>query len=161
PFGRAIAKPPQNLYRNESCQILMKPAWTSTRPKLDRSGLLIVPKLPNFAVFVRLRISNRISPLWLPANVADFVNTKSMFLRNCHRASPLVRGAVPYTPAPGFAYAAELNQRALGWSSDAARSASLPEVFGSPTRLGRWRPPNRPRFASDVDPLNVAFSGGP
>src|SRR5262245_30487672 len=84
-----------------------------------------------------------------------------MFLRNCHRASPLVRGAPPYWPAPGFAYAADLNHRALRCASDAARSSSLPEVFGSPTRFGRWRPPNRPRLASDVEPLIIAFSGGP
>ena len=38
-----------------------------------------------------------------PANVVAFVNTKSTFLRNCHRAAPFVRGAVPYCPTPGFA----------------------------------------------------------
>src|SRR5262245_50573914 len=153
----------QNLYRKLSCQIRMKPAWTSTRPKLERSGALTPPwlRLPNFGVFVRLRISKRISPLCPLEKFAAFVSTRSTFLRNCQRASPLVRGAVPYWPTPGLAYAPALNQRALGWSSDAARSASLPDVFGSPVRLGRWRPPNRPRFASEVEPLMIALSGGP
>src|ERR671923_2344503 len=73
----------------------------------------------------------------------------------------MVRGALPYWPVPGLANALALNQRASGWSADAARSASLPEVFGSPTRLGRCRPPKRPRFVSDEPALITAFKGPP
>src|SRR5436309_13782569 len=73
----------------------------------------------------------------------------------------MVRGALPYCAAPGFANALALNHRASRWSADAARSASLPEVFGSPTRLGRCRPPKRPRLVSDEPALITAFNGPP
>ena len=40
----------------------MNPAWVAMRPKLVVLMALLVDSLPNFAVLVRLRISNRISP---------------------------------------------------------------------------------------------------
>src|SRR5205823_12770728 len=71
PVSRALTKTDkvadeawrQKRYRNDSCQIRMKPAWISTRPKLVESTALLLGRLPNLAVFVRLRISKRISPL--------------------------------------------------------------------------------------------------
>ena len=99
----------------------MKPACVEMRPKLDESiALFASSQLPNFAVFVRLRISNRISPDWLPAEPRRPWRARDRC--SCgtdYRASPIVRGALPYWPAPGFANAAALNQRASGWSSDA------------------------------------------
>src|SRR6185295_17313200 len=106
------------------------------RPKADESIALLVGRLPNCAVFVRLRISNRISPLCACANDVDFATTRSTFLRNWNRASGFVRGAFPYTPRPGLAYALALNHLAVAWPLDAARSASEPVVFGSLTRFG-------------------------
>src|SRR5713101_5929112 len=85
----------QNLYLKLSCQIRMNPAWISTRPKLVELIALLVGRLPNFAVFVRLRISKRISPLCPPANRVTFASTRSTFLRNWKRASGFVRGAFP------------------------------------------------------------------
>src|SRR5206468_5350782 len=73
----------------------------------------------------------------------------------------IVRGALPYCPAPGFANAAELKYRALGWASEATRSTSLPDVFGSPVRFGLCRPPKSPRFASETPLLRTAFNGDP
>src|SRR6516164_9620785 len=93
----------------------MNPAWMSTRPKLFESIALLLGRLPNFAVFVRFRISKRISPDCPPANDVAFESTKSMFLRNWNRASGFVRGALPYTPAPGFAYALARNHLAFDW----------------------------------------------
>src|SRR5260370_41418301 len=73
----------------------------------------------------------------------------------------MVRGEFPYVPGPGFTNALPLNHRASGCAADAARGWSLPDVLGSPVRLGRCRPPNRLRFAPDVSPLITAFNGGP
>ena len=59
----------------------MNPACVVMRPNPEES--IDVESIPlNFAVFVRLRISNRISPTWVPANRVPFDKTKSMFLRN-------------------------------------------------------------------------------
>src|SRR5207249_8025430 len=73
----------------------------------------------------------------------------------------IVRGALPNCPGPGFANAAALKNRASRCASEATRSASLPDVFGSPVRLGLWRPPKSPRLASDVPLLRTAFKGDP
>src|SRR6266849_3825526 len=74
----------------------------------------------------------------------------------------MVRGALPYCPAPGSENALALNHRASGWRAEAARSWSLPDVLGSPlVRLGRWRPPKRPRFVEDAPLLSTAFNGAP
>src|SRR5438093_4488294 len=96
----------QNLYLKLNCQIRMNPAWVEMRPKVGVLIALFVDSLPNLGVFVRFRISNRISPAWPPANCASFDTTRSMFLRNWFSALSIVRGAVPYWPRPGFANAA-------------------------------------------------------
>src|SRR3954469_10340993 len=138
----------------------MKPACVVMRP--NACALIWLLSIPlNFGEFVRLMNSKRTSPDWLPANRVCFASTRSTFLRNWYRASPSVRGALPYTPAPGFVNAFAAKKRASGCSADDTRSSSLPDVFGSPTRFGRWRPRKRPRFASDTPALNTELSGAP
>ena len=59
----------------------MNPACVLMRPNAEES--IDVESIPlNFAVFVRLRISNRISPDWFPVNRVAFDTTRSMFFRN-------------------------------------------------------------------------------
>src|SRR5262249_15708639 len=73
----------------------------------------------------------------------------------------MVRGELPYWPAPGLANALALKNRASGCAAEATRSASPPLVFGSPVGLGLCPPPNGPRLASDAPLLITALSGPP
>ena len=58
----------------------MKPACELMRPKLP--VLIALLSMPlNFAVFVRFRISNRISPVCEPLKAKALLNWTSMFLR--------------------------------------------------------------------------------
>ncbi len=73
----------------------------------------------------------------------------------------MVRGALPKVPTPGLAKASLSKYRASSLPSYTTRSVSLPEVFGSPIRFGRCRPPKSPRLDSDAPADMTAFSGEP
>ena len=140
----------------------MNPACVAMRPKLDVLMALLVDSLPNFAVLVRLRISNRISPTGCPPNRVSFDEHQVDVL------AELIQGAVDRSRRVAVLADAGVRERRrveisrVGIDgSTTTRSSSLPVVFGSPIRFGRCRPPKRPRLASDVPLLSTAFSGEP
>ena len=60
----------------------MNPRCDVMRPKVERSTEFPADDPLNFAVLVRLRISNRICAVWFPPNRVSFAITRSTFLRN-------------------------------------------------------------------------------
>lgn len=79
PVVRRWRRSGQNVIRNISCVIRMKPDWERICPKPELPTVWIGPM--TFTVFVRLITSSRICPTMLPARRTFFATARSTLLR--------------------------------------------------------------------------------